>query len=89
MYRTSILQERVTNVKSHNNAVHVHPQLSHNGHPVEGGLVGAGLLWTLLRVLTPYNVVCFIVGATRPPPPYLVHYTRPKVFSPSYLVLTV
>ncbi len=27
-------------------AVEVHPQLSHNGHPVDdGALVGAGSLW--------------------------------------------
>jgi hypothetical protein len=27
------------------NSVEDHPQLSHNGHPVDGALVGAGLLW--------------------------------------------
>jgi hypothetical protein len=32
-------------VKPDINSVDVHPQLSHNGHPVDGGLVGAGLLW--------------------------------------------
>ncbi len=30
------------------NSVDVHPQLSHIGHPVNGGPVGAGLLWLLL-----------------------------------------
>jgi hypothetical protein len=27
------------------NSVEDHPQLSHNGRPVDGALVGAGLLW--------------------------------------------
>jgi hypothetical protein len=27
------------------NSVEDHPQLTHNGHPVDGALVGAGLLW--------------------------------------------
>jgi len=27
------------------NSVEVHPQVSHKGHPVDGALVGAGLLW--------------------------------------------
>jgi hypothetical protein len=27
------------------NSVAVHPQLSNNGHPVDGALVGAGSLW--------------------------------------------
>jgi hypothetical protein len=27
------------------NSVEDHPQLSHNRHPVDGALVGAGLLW--------------------------------------------
>ncbi len=27
------------------NSVEVHPQLSNNGHPVDGALVGAGSLW--------------------------------------------
>jgi hypothetical protein len=26
-------------------SVQFHPQLSHNGHPVDGALLGAGLLW--------------------------------------------
>jgi hypothetical protein len=37
--------ELVTKVKPNNNSVEVHPQLSNNGHPVDGALVGAGLLW--------------------------------------------
>jgi hypothetical protein len=32
-------------VKPYINSVEVHPQLSHNGHPVDGALVGAGSLW--------------------------------------------
>ncbi len=37
--------ELVTKVKPNNNSVEVHPQLSNNGHPVDGALVGAGSLW--------------------------------------------
>jgi len=32
-------------MKSGSNSVEDHPQLSHNGHPVDGALVGAGSLW--------------------------------------------
>jgi len=31
------------------NLVEVHPQLSHNRHPVDGALVGAGSLWPMYR----------------------------------------
>jgi hypothetical protein len=31
-------------VKPDTNLVEIHPQLSHNGHPVDGALVGAGSL---------------------------------------------
>jgi hypothetical protein len=31
--------------------VKVHPQLSHNGHPVDGALVGASSLWPRLPVI--------------------------------------
>jgi hypothetical protein len=34
--------ELVTKVKPNTNSVEVHPQLSNNRHPVDGGLVGAG-----------------------------------------------
>jgi hypothetical protein len=34
-------------VKSNINSVKVHPQLSNNGHPVDGALVGVGSLWPL------------------------------------------
>jgi len=32
-------------VKPNINPVEVHPQLRHNGHPVDGAVVGAGSLW--------------------------------------------
>jgi hypothetical protein len=32
------------------NSVEVHLQLSHNGHPVDGVLVGAGSLWPICVV---------------------------------------
>jgi hypothetical protein len=32
-------------MKPNINSVEVHPQLNHNGHPVDGALVGAGSLW--------------------------------------------
>jgi len=32
-------------VKPDVNLVKVHPQLSHNGHPMDGAMVGAGPLW--------------------------------------------
>ncbi len=35
----------VTNVKPNISSAEVHPQLSNNGHPVDGALVGAGSLW--------------------------------------------
>jgi hypothetical protein len=34
-------------MRSGSNSVKDHPQLSHNGHLVDGALVGAGLLWSL------------------------------------------
>jgi len=37
--------ELVTKMKPNINSVEVHPQLSPNGHPVDGVLVGAGALW--------------------------------------------
>jgi hypothetical protein len=37
--------ELVTKVKSNINLVEVHPQLSNNGLPKDGLLVGAGSLW--------------------------------------------
>jgi hypothetical protein len=40
--------ELITKVKSNINPVEVHPQLSNNGHPVDGALVGAGSLWLVL-----------------------------------------
>jgi hypothetical protein len=40
-----LLIEWVTKMRPRSNSVEDHPQLSHNGHPVDGALVGAGLLW--------------------------------------------
>jgi hypothetical protein len=41
-----LLIEYITKMKpGSNNAVEDHPQLNHNGHPVDGALVGAGSLW--------------------------------------------
>jgi hypothetical protein len=37
--------EQVTKMKLGSNSVEDHPQLSHNRHPVDGALVGAGSLW--------------------------------------------
>jgi hypothetical protein len=37
--------ELVTKMKPNINSVELHPQLSNNGHPVDGALVGAGSLW--------------------------------------------
>ncbi len=41
---TYFLQKGVTKVKPDINSVNVHPQLSHNRHPVDGVLVGVGSL---------------------------------------------
>jgi hypothetical protein len=40
-----LITELVTKVKPNINPVEVHLQLSYNGHPVDGALVGAGSLW--------------------------------------------
>jgi hypothetical protein len=40
-----LLIEWVTKMKLGNNSVEVHPQLSHNPHPLDGALVGAGSQW--------------------------------------------
>jgi hypothetical protein len=40
-----LLNEWVTEMKPDSNSVEVHPQMSHNGHPVDGALVGAGSPW--------------------------------------------
>jgi hypothetical protein len=39
MYETYFLQKLVTKMKPNINSVEVHPQLSHNGHPMDGALV--------------------------------------------------
>jgi hypothetical protein len=42
---TLFLQNLVTKVKPNINSVEVHPELSYNGHPVDGALVGADSVW--------------------------------------------
>jgi hypothetical protein len=37
------------------NSIEVHPQLSNNGHPVDGALVGAGSLWPQIRCSSSTN----------------------------------
>jgi hypothetical protein len=44
IYETYFLQNWLPKVKPNINSVKVHPQLSNNGHPVDGELVGAGSL---------------------------------------------
>jgi hypothetical protein len=43
-----LLIKWVTKMKPGSNSVEDHPQLSHNRHPVDGALVGAGSLWPCL-----------------------------------------
>jgi hypothetical protein len=45
IYETYLLTDLVTKLKPNINPVEIHPQLSHNGHPVDGAVVGAGSLW--------------------------------------------
>jgi hypothetical protein len=40
-----LLIEWVTKMKPGSNSVEDHPQPSHNRHPVDGALLGAGSLW--------------------------------------------
>ncbi len=56
IYETYFPTELVTKVKSNINSLEVHPQLSNNGHPVDGVLVGADSLWLFL-----YGPVCVCV----------------------------
>jgi hypothetical protein len=46
--------ELITRVKPNINLVKVHPQLSDNGHPVDGALVAAG--WFTLAAAGPVKV---------------------------------
>jgi hypothetical protein len=48
-----LLTEWVTRMKVSTNSVEDHPRLSHNGHPVDGALVGAGSLWPPYWTLVP------------------------------------
>jgi len=43
-----LLTDWVTKMKPNGNSVEDHSQLSHNRHPVDGALVGAGSLWPCL-----------------------------------------
>jgi hypothetical protein len=45
VYSTYVFTKWASKVKPDINSVEVHPQLSHNGHLVDGALVGAGSLW--------------------------------------------
>jgi hypothetical protein len=46
-------------VKSNINLVEVHPQLSKNGHPVDGALMGAGSLWTEINMNMNFSAMKF------------------------------
>ncbi len=47
VYRLNLLLiEWVTKMRPGSNSIEDHPQLTHNGHPVDGALVGAGLMWS-------------------------------------------
>jgi hypothetical protein len=48
IYETYFLQNWVTKVKPNINSVEVHPQLSTNGHPVDGALVR---WWALVQTV--------------------------------------
>jgi hypothetical protein len=50
IYETYFLTNLVIKVKPNINSVEVHPQLSSNGHPVDGAMVGASSPWPLLGV---------------------------------------
>jgi hypothetical protein len=59
----------ITKVKPNINSVEVHPQLSNNGHPVDGALVGAGSLWpTKLRYSVFFTFMDIYIGKI-----YLLH----------------
>jgi hypothetical protein len=53
------LTELVTKVKPNINSVEVHPQLSNNGHPVDGALVGASFIVALQSSLQGCGVTVF------------------------------
>ncbi len=46
-----LLMEWVTKMKPGSNSVEDHPQLSQNGHPVDGALVGARSWWPRFTTL--------------------------------------
>jgi len=47
-YETYFLQTWLPRWNPNITSVEVHPQLSNNGHPVDGSLVGAGIQWPYL-----------------------------------------
>jgi hypothetical protein len=49
----------VTEMKPGSNSDKDHPQLSHNGHPVDDALVGAGSLWPLPLL----DSFCFLLNS--------------------------
>jgi hypothetical protein len=55
-----LLLEWVTKVKPGSNSVEDYPQLSHNGHPVDGAQVGAGSLWP--EILLNISIKCWNSG---------------------------
>jgi hypothetical protein len=48
-------------MKLGSNSVEYHPQLSHNRHPVDGALVGAGSLWPSKSMANGRNTLTFTV----------------------------
>ncbi len=60
IYETYFLQKWLTRWNQIINSVEVHPQLSNNGHPVDGVLVGAGSLWSHVLALD------FIIDLNKP-----------------------
>jgi hypothetical protein len=42
LHKRDLLSKLVTKVKPNINSNEVHPQLSNNGHPMDGALLGAG-----------------------------------------------
>jgi hypothetical protein len=54
----------VTKVKPNINSVEVHPQLSNNGHPVDGALMGSGSLWLHPQTLAICSNTFWIISWT-------------------------
>jgi len=62
--RDLFLIELVTKVKPNINSVEVHPQLSNNGHPMDGALMGASSLWLHPPVLAICSNIFWIISLT-------------------------